>query len=199
MGRRSRREQPRRGAGAPGHPTCGASRGSASGLRAARTRAVLRRQALLANGDLADVVQNMEMLERRRYGLAMAIASGDWESVRTVLKPLMRAPRPRHRPPARSRLRRPGAQGATASRAVRQRACGCRRRGGCQTAVPDLHEAGGTQGDGSRYELPVQRVGPALQPDVGVGRGEPTGSQPQMHRSSSQVIRVTEMESRNWR
>lgn len=48
-------------------------------------------QALLANGVLAEVVQSVELLDRWRYGLAMAIASGGWESVRTVLDPLLRA------------------------------------------------------------------------------------------------------------
>ncbi|MEU7046612.1 hypothetical protein AB0A77_36975 [Streptomyces varsoviensis] len=48
-------------------------------------------QALLANGALAEVVQSVELLDRWRYGLAMAIASGGWESVGTVLDPLLRA------------------------------------------------------------------------------------------------------------
>ncbi|MEU1691220.1 hypothetical protein ABZ590_06505 [Streptomyces hirsutus] len=47
-------------------------------------------QALLAGGVLAEVVQSVELLERWRYGLAMAIASGGWEPVRTVLDPLLR-------------------------------------------------------------------------------------------------------------
>ncbi|MET7453147.1 hypothetical protein ABZT03_14860 [Streptomyces sp. NPDC005574] len=48
-------------------------------------------QALLANGVLAEVVQSVELLDRWRYGLAMAIASSGWESARTVLDPLLRA------------------------------------------------------------------------------------------------------------
>ncbi|WP_328512930.1 hypothetical protein OHB25_58970 [Streptomyces mirabilis] len=48
-------------------------------------------QALLANGALTEVVQSAELLDRWRYGLAMAIASGGWESVRTVLDPLLHA------------------------------------------------------------------------------------------------------------
>ncbi|MFE4216961.1 hypothetical protein [Streptomyces sp. NPDC056844] len=47
-------------------------------------------QALLAGGVLAEVVQSAELLDRWRYGLAMAIASGGWDSVRTVLDPLLR-------------------------------------------------------------------------------------------------------------
>jgi hypothetical protein len=48
-------------------------------------------QALLANGVLTEMVQNVELLDRWRYGLAMAIASGGWEPVRTILDPLLRA------------------------------------------------------------------------------------------------------------
>ncbi|MFD7135916.1 hypothetical protein [Streptomyces sp. NPDC059894] len=48
-------------------------------------------QALLAHGVLTEVVQSVELLDRWRYGLAMAIASGGWESARTVLDPLLRA------------------------------------------------------------------------------------------------------------
>lgn len=48
-------------------------------------------QALLAGGVLTKVVQSVELLDRWRYGLAMAIASGGWESVGTVLDPLLRA------------------------------------------------------------------------------------------------------------
>ncbi|MGW2051544.1 hypothetical protein ACWCPF_41355 [Streptomyces sp. NPDC001858] len=48
-------------------------------------------QALLAGGALAEVVQSVELLDRWRYGLAMAIASGGWEPVGTVLDPLLRA------------------------------------------------------------------------------------------------------------
>ncbi|MFJ9127846.1 hypothetical protein ACIRJS_27475 [Streptomyces sp. NPDC102340] len=47
-------------------------------------------QALLANGVPAETVQNVELLDRWRYGLAMAIASGGWESVGAVLDPLLR-------------------------------------------------------------------------------------------------------------
>ncbi|MCX4564225.1 hypothetical protein [Streptomyces sp. 2-1] len=48
-------------------------------------------QALLAGGVLAEVVPSVELLDRWRYGLAMAIASGGWESVGTVLDPLLHA------------------------------------------------------------------------------------------------------------
>ncbi|MGY0489431.1 hypothetical protein [Streptomyces sp. WG-D5] len=48
-------------------------------------------QALLADGAPAEVVQNVELLNRWRYGLAMAIASGGWESVGAVLDPLLRS------------------------------------------------------------------------------------------------------------
>ncbi|MEG3631927.1 NACHT domain-containing protein [Streptomyces poriticola] len=48
-------------------------------------------QALLANGVLAEVVRSVELLDRWRYGLAMAIASGGWKSTRMVLDPLLRA------------------------------------------------------------------------------------------------------------
>ncbi|MFF2101712.1 hypothetical protein [Streptomyces sp. NPDC058202] len=48
-------------------------------------------QALLASGVLAEVVQSVELLDRWRYGLAMAIASAGWETARTVLEPLLHA------------------------------------------------------------------------------------------------------------
>ncbi|MFG2387020.1 NACHT domain-containing protein [Streptomyces avermitilis] len=48
-------------------------------------------QALLTHGVLAEVVQSAQLLDRWRYGLAMAIASGGWESARTVLDPLLHA------------------------------------------------------------------------------------------------------------
>lgn len=47
-------------------------------------------QALLAHGVPDAVMQNVELLDRWRYGLAMAIASGGWNSVRKVLEPLLR-------------------------------------------------------------------------------------------------------------
>ncbi|QEV30937.1 hypothetical protein CP977_00950 [Streptomyces cinereoruber] len=48
-------------------------------------------QALLAGGVPADVTQNVELLDRWRYGLAMAVASAGWEAARTVIEPLLRA------------------------------------------------------------------------------------------------------------
>lgn len=48
-------------------------------------------QALLATGVPDEVMQSMELLDRWRYGLAMAIASGGWESVRRVIEPLLRS------------------------------------------------------------------------------------------------------------
>ncbi|MFD5321403.1 hypothetical protein [Streptomyces sp. NPDC127098] len=47
-------------------------------------------QALLTGGVPAEVTQNVELLDRWRYGLAMAVASAGWEAARTVLEPLLR-------------------------------------------------------------------------------------------------------------
>ncbi|MFJ6438598.1 hypothetical protein [Streptomyces sp. NPDC091416] len=47
-------------------------------------------QALLAGGVPAEVTENVELLDRWRYGLAMAVASAGWEAARTVLEPLLR-------------------------------------------------------------------------------------------------------------
>ncbi|MEU2119508.1 hypothetical protein ABZ567_28550 [Streptomyces sp. NPDC016459] len=47
-------------------------------------------QALLTGEVPAEVTQNVELLDRWRYGLAMAVASAGWEGARTVLEPLLR-------------------------------------------------------------------------------------------------------------
>ncbi|QDY75434.1 hypothetical protein [Streptomyces qinzhouensis] len=48
-------------------------------------------QALLADGVPVEVMQSVELLDRWRYGLAMAIASGGWKSVHAMLEPLLHA------------------------------------------------------------------------------------------------------------
>ncbi|MFC7924759.1 hypothetical protein [Streptomyces cinereoruber] len=47
-------------------------------------------QALLAGKVPDEVTQNVELLDRWRYGLAMAVASAGWESARRLLEPLLR-------------------------------------------------------------------------------------------------------------
>ncbi|MFB6518455.1 hypothetical protein [Streptomyces sp. NPDC056401] len=48
-------------------------------------------QALLATGVPDEAMQSMELMDRWRNGLAMAIASGGWEPVRRLLEPLLQS------------------------------------------------------------------------------------------------------------
>ncbi|MFF2524208.1 NACHT domain-containing protein [Streptomyces liangshanensis] len=48
-------------------------------------------QALLREGMPAEVMDSVELLDRWRYGLAMAISAGGWESVYNLLGPLVRS------------------------------------------------------------------------------------------------------------